>query len=66
MLLYVSCVAGGIRGLGASVENPNCIFSADIYWLKEDAERGMFTSVQTYRDNNGLFKRRCVMKSDQM
>nr|XP_023669318.1 uncharacterized protein LOC111844772 [Paramormyrops kingsleyae] len=47
-------------------ENPNGILSADISWLKEDTERGMFTPVQTYRDHTGHLKRRRVMKSDRM
>ncbi|XP_017564809.1 uncharacterized protein LOC108434293 isoform X2 [Pygocentrus nattereri] len=47
-------------------EDSSGIPSADISWLKEDTERGMFTPVQIYRDNTGLFKRRRVMKSDRM
>ncbi|XP_048885476.1 uncharacterized protein LOC125751053 [Brienomyrus brachyistius] len=47
-------------------ENPNGIPSADISWLKEDTERGMFTPVQIYRDHTGHLKRRRVMKSDRM
>ncbi|XP_065326144.1 uncharacterized protein LOC134624237 [Pelmatolapia mariae] len=31
-------------------ENPNGIPSADISWLKEDTERGLFTPFQTYKD----------------
>ncbi|KAG9269802.1 hypothetical protein AMEX_G16867 [Astyanax mexicanus] len=47
-------------------EKPNGIPPADISWLKEDTERGLFTSVQVYKDNAGLFKRRRVMRSDRM
>ncbi|XP_045927014.1 uncharacterized protein LOC123984448 isoform X1 [Micropterus dolomieu] len=47
-------------------ENPNGIPNVDISWLKEDTERGLFTPVQIYKDNTGLFKRRRVMKSDRM
>ncbi|KAL7827241.1 hypothetical protein SRHO_G00329590 [Serrasalmus rhombeus] len=47
-------------------EDSSGIPSADISWLKEDTERGLFTPVQIYRDNTGLFKRRRVMKSDRM
>lgn len=47
-------------------ENPNGIPSADISWLKEDTERGLFTPVQHYKDIAGLIKRRRVMKSDRM
>lgn len=38
-------------------ENPNGIPSADISWLKEDTERGLFTPVQTYKDVTGVLKR---------
>ncbi|KAJ8370306.1 hypothetical protein SKAU_G00103340 [Synaphobranchus kaupii] len=47
-------------------ESPNGIPSSDISWLKEDTQRGLFTPVQIYKDNTGLFKRRQVMKSDRM
>lgn len=47
-------------------ENPNGIPSADISWLKEDTERGLFTPVQTYKDVTGVLKRRRVIKSDSM
>lgn len=47
-------------------ENPNGIPSADISWLKEDTERGLFTPVQTYKDVTGVLKRRQVIKSDCM
>ncbi|XP_049334412.1 uncharacterized protein LOC125801663 [Astyanax mexicanus] len=47
-------------------EKPNGIPPADISWLKEDTERGLFTSVQVHKDNAGLFKRRRVMRSDRM
>lgn len=47
-------------------ENPNGIPSADISWLKEDTERGLFTPVQTYKDVTGVLKRRRVIKSDCM
>ncbi|XP_037619327.1 uncharacterized protein LOC119484539 [Sebastes umbrosus] len=47
-------------------ENPNGIPPADISWLKEDPERGLFTPVQLYKDITGLLKRRRVLKSDRM
>ncbi|KAK1888878.1 Non-toxic nonhemagglutinin type D [Dissostichus eleginoides] len=47
-------------------ENAGGIPSADISWLKEDTERGLFTPVQTYKDITGQIKRRRVMKSDRM
>nr|XP_008281293.1 PREDICTED: uncharacterized protein LOC103358198 [Stegastes partitus] len=47
-------------------ENPNGIPEADIPWLKEDTERGLFTPVQVYKDSKGLLKRRQVMKLDRM
>ncbi|XP_034147114.1 uncharacterized protein LOC105008188 [Esox lucius] len=47
-------------------ENPNGIPSADISWLKNHNERGLFTPVQIYKDNTGVFRRRQVMKSDCM
>lgn len=65
--LYVLCVFQvEIEGWVRLWENPNGIPSADISWLKEDPERGLFTSVQTYKDITGLCKRRRVMKSDRM
>ena len=53
---------GWVRGW----ENPNGIPSADLSWLKEDRERGMFSHVQTYKDVSGQLRRRRVMKSDRM
>ena len=47
-------------------ENPNGIPSADLSWLKDDAERGLVTHVQTYRDNTGVLKRWRLLKSDRM
>ncbi|XP_078785892.1 uncharacterized protein LOC144981585 [Oryzias latipes] len=47
-------------------EDPNGIPPADVNWLKEDTERGLFTAVQTYKDVSGHLKRRRVMKSDRM
>ncbi|XP_033999551.1 uncharacterized protein LOC117493206 [Trematomus bernacchii] len=47
-------------------ENAGGIPSADISWLKEDTERGLFTPVHTYKDIRGQIKRRRVMKSDRM
>ncbi|XP_045070259.1 uncharacterized protein LOC123484218 [Coregonus clupeaformis] len=37
-------------------ENPNGIPSADISWLKDHNERGLFTPVQIYKDKSGLFR----------
>ncbi|KAK3520614.1 hypothetical protein QTP70_028634, partial [Hemibagrus guttatus] len=45
-------------------EKPNAIPPADISWIKEDTERGLFTPVQTYKDITGLCKKRRVLKSD--
>lgn len=39
---------------------------ADIFWLKEDTVRGLFTPVQVYKDIAGACKRRRVLKLDQM
>ncbi|XP_078799712.1 uncharacterized protein LOC144990380 isoform X2 [Oryzias latipes] len=47
-------------------EDPNGIPPADVNWLKEDTERGLFTAVQTYKNVSGHLKRRRVMKSDRM
>ncbi|XP_039521831.1 uncharacterized protein LOC120475226 [Pimephales promelas] len=47
-------------------EDPNGIPSPDIPWLKEDSERGLFTSVQTYKDIKGVIRRRRILKSDRM
>ncbi|KAF6732056.1 hypothetical protein FQA47_010871 [Oryzias melastigma] len=44
----------------------NGIPSADINWLKEDPERGLFSAIQIYKDISGQLKRRRVMKSDRM
>ncbi|KAK3567662.1 hypothetical protein QTP86_020393 [Hemibagrus guttatus] len=47
-------------------EKPNAIPPADVSWIKEDTERGLFTPVQTYKDITGLRKKRRVLKSDHM
>ncbi|XP_073709426.1 uncharacterized protein [Misgurnus anguillicaudatus] len=47
-------------------EDSNGIPSADIPWLKEDSERGLFTPVQIYKDTKGVIQRRRVLKSDRM
>ncbi|XP_041941359.1 uncharacterized protein LOC121704885 [Alosa sapidissima] len=47
-------------------EDPSGIPAADVTWLKEDSERGLFTSVQTFKDVRGQIKRRRVLKSDRM
>ncbi|KAK3565379.1 hypothetical protein QTP86_007112 [Hemibagrus guttatus] len=47
-------------------EKPNAIPPADVSWIKEDTERGLFTPVQTYKDITGLCKKRRVLKSDRM
>ncbi|KAK3567644.1 hypothetical protein QTP86_020423, partial [Hemibagrus guttatus] len=41
-------------------EKPNAIPPADVSWIKEDTERGLFTPVQTYKDITGLRKKRRV------
>nr|XP_009298902.1 uncharacterized protein LOC101883144 [Danio rerio] len=47
-------------------ENPNGISPADLSWVKDDTERGLFTNIQVYQDSTGVLKRRRVMKSDRM
>ncbi|KAG5286515.1 hypothetical protein AALO_G00015660 [Alosa alosa] len=47
-------------------EDPSGIPAADVTWLKEDSERGLFTAVQTFKDIRGQIKRRRVLKSDRM
>lgn len=47
-------------------ENPNGVPCADVSWLKEDTERGLFTPVQMFKDSTGQLKRRRVMKGDRM
>ncbi|XP_056297479.1 uncharacterized protein LOC130210955 isoform X2 [Pseudoliparis swirei] len=47
-------------------ENPNGVPCADVSWLKEDTERGLFTPVQMFKDSTGQLKRRRVMKADRM
>ncbi len=47
-------------------ENANCISPADLSWVKDDTERGLFTHVQVYKQSTGTLKRRRVMKSDRM
>ncbi|XP_051955437.1 uncharacterized protein LOC127624441 isoform X3 [Xyrauchen texanus] len=47
-------------------ENPNGIPSADLSWVKDDTERGLFSPTPVYRDNTGALKRRRVLKSDRM
>ncbi|KAL0963393.1 hypothetical protein UPYG_G00305780 [Umbra pygmaea] len=44
-------------------EESNGIPFADIPWLKEDSERGLFTTVQLYKDIKGVIRRRRVLKS---
>ncbi|XP_034035737.1 uncharacterized protein LOC117518641 [Thalassophryne amazonica] len=55
-----------LEGWVRSWENPNGIPSADLSWIKEDTERGLFGPIQTYKGNTGVLKRRRVMKSDRM
>lgn len=67
VLLCTICVVQvELEGWVRLWENPNGIPCADIYWLKEDTDRGMFSPVQMYRDTTGVFKKRRVMKSDRM
>nr|XP_009301978.1 uncharacterized protein LOC101884057 [Danio rerio] len=40
--------------------------SADILWLKEDAERGLFQRAMSYKDKHGNRKWRKVLKDDRM
>ncbi|XP_034540936.1 outer membrane channel protein CpnT-like [Notolabrus celidotus] len=55
-----------LEGWVRSWEETNGIPAADITWLKEDPERGLFTPVQHFKDIAGQIKRRRVMKSDRM
>ncbi|XP_034036665.1 uncharacterized protein LOC117519426 [Thalassophryne amazonica] len=55
-----------LEGWVRSWENPNGIPSADLSWIKEDTERGLFGPIQTYKGNTGVLKRRRVMKLDRM
>ncbi|XP_056319082.1 uncharacterized protein si:ch211-243p7.3 [Danio aesculapii] len=47
-------------------EKPDGISPADLSWVKNDTERGLFTHVQVYQDSTGVLKRRRVMKSNRM
>nr|XP_055036624.1 uncharacterized protein LOC129423839 [Misgurnus anguillicaudatus] len=47
-------------------ENPNGIPPADLSWVKEDTERGLFGPIQVYSNKDGVLKRRRVLKSDRM
>ncbi|XP_016358639.1 uncharacterized protein LOC107701190 [Sinocyclocheilus anshuiensis] len=47
-------------------ENPNGIPPADLSWVKDDPERGLFGPIQAYRDNTGVLKRSRALKSDRM
>ncbi len=47
-------------------EDPNGIPPADVSWVKDDTERGLFGPIQVYRDNTGVSKRSRVLKSDRM
>ena len=54
MFLYV--LQAELEGWVRLWEDPNGIPSSDISWVKEDAERGLFTPVQTFKDITGLLK----------
>ncbi len=45
---------------------PMAIPPADLSWVKDDTERGLFGPIQVYRDNTGVLKRSRVLKSDRM
>ncbi len=45
---------------------PNGLPSADVKWLKEDAERGLFQREMSYEDRSGNIKKRKVLKDDRM
>lgn len=47
-------------------EDSNGIPSADIPWLKEDSERGLFMAIQIYKDIKGVIRKRRILKSDRM
>lgn len=46
-------------------ENHNGFSPADLSWVKEDTERGLFGPLKVYLDNAGVLKRRRVIKSDR-
>ncbi|KAF1389605.1 hypothetical protein PFLUV_G00075180 [Perca fluviatilis] len=62
----VAALCVEIEGWVRPWESPNGIPSADITWLKEDPERGLFTPVRVYKDITGLLRKRRAMKSDRM
>ncbi|XP_059377572.1 uncharacterized protein LOC132113680 [Carassius carassius] len=45
---------------------PNGLTSADITWLKEDAERGLFPRAMSYKDKHGSTRWRKVLKDNRM
>lgn len=45
---------------------PNGLPKADIQWLKEDDERGLFQREMSYREKHGNTKKRKVLKADRM
>lgn len=63
---FVSALQVELEGWVRSWENPHGVPSADISWLKEDTERGLFTAVQIFKHKSGQLKRRRVIKSDRM
>ncbi|XP_059384593.1 uncharacterized protein LOC132118638 [Carassius carassius] len=45
---------------------PYGLTSADITWLKEDAERGLFQRAKSYKDKHGSTRWRKVLKENRM
>lgn len=45
---------------------PNGLPQADIQWLKEDEQRGLFQTENSYEDKHGKQRKRKVLKNDRM
>lgn len=45
---------------------PNGLPAADVGWLKEDEERGLFQRATSYKDKYGQTRWRKVLKDDRM
>ena len=55
------------EGWCKSWDNPDSgIPKADLTWVKEDPECGLFGPVQTYIDKYGVHRKRRVLKNDRM
>jgi len=45
---------------------PGAVPAADRDWLRDDQEHGLFGAVQVYKDINGDYRKRRVLKCDRM